>query len=182
MEKKLLAIIAIVIVASLSVAGCTTTSNTTNNTNQTTSAAAHNAFLEKYFATYKNILSSDTSMSLQAWEVTWINSTSARIQWAALNTTTNVTEAWVETIMLFPTIQGATNYVNATDLTNYSLANTVYSAGAYQNVTGHAPQIDRDYVWNEGNPSNISEYRFHEINQLDNTVWLSTKTVLGVLE
>jgi hypothetical protein len=121
-------------------------------------------------------------MSLQAWEVTWINSTSARIQWAALNTTTNVTEAWVETIMLFPTIQGATNYVNATDLTNYSLANTVYSAGAYQNVTGHAPQIDRDYVWNEGNPSNISEYRFHEINQLDNTVWLSTKTVLGVLE
>jgi len=182
MEKKLLAIIAIVIVASLSVAGCTTTSNTTNNTNQTTSAAAHNATLEKYLAAYKSVYSSDASESLQAWQLTWINSTSANLLETVLNKTTNVTDAWVETIMLFPTTQDATNYVNATNMTNYSLASTVYSAGAYQNVTGHAPQIDRDYVWNEGNPSNISEYRFHEITQLDNLVWLSTKTVLGVLE
>ncbi len=182
MEKKLLAIIAIIIVASLSVSCCTTTSNTTNNTNQTTSAAAHNATLEKYLSAYKNTYASDTNYSLQAWQLTWINSTSVNLLETELNKTTNVTEAWVETIMLFPTSQDATNYVNATNMTNYSLASTTYSAGAYQNVTGHAPQIYRDYVWNEGNPSNISEYRFHEITQLDNLVWLSTKTVLGVLE
>jgi len=182
MEKKLLAIVAIVIVASLSVAGCTTTNNTTNNTNQTTSAAAHNVTLEKYLAAYKNSYSSDINYSLQAWQLTSINSTSANLLETVLNNNTNVTDAWAETIMLFPTTQDATNYVNAMNLTNYSLASTVYGAGAYQNVSGHAPQIDRYYVWNEGNPSNISEYRFHQITQLDNLVWLSKKTVLGVLE
>lgn len=138
--------------------------------------------MEKYLAAYKSVCSSDTNERLQAWQLTWINSTSANLLETVLNKTTNVTDAWVETIMLFPTTQDATNYVNATNMTNYSLASTTYSAGAYQNLTGHAPQIDRNYVWNEGNPSNISEYRFHEITQLDNLVWLSTKTVLGVLE
>jgi ABC-type Fe3+-citrate transport system substrate-binding protein len=53
MEKKLLAIIVLVMIASLSVAGCTT--STTSNTNQTPSAstATHDAFLEKYLAAQK---------------------------------------------------------------------------------------------------------------------------------
>jgi len=57
MEKKLLAIIVLVMIASLSVAGCTT--STTSNTNQTTSTsttpstATHDALLEKYLAAYK---------------------------------------------------------------------------------------------------------------------------------
>jgi len=59
--------------------------------------------------------------------------------------------------------------------TEYSLASTQYtSGGAYQLTTGHAPQVYKDYVWNEGNPFNISEYRRHEIEQLDNMIVTAT--------
>ena len=179
MEKKLLVIFAIVIVASLSVAGCTTTSNTTNNTNQTTSAAAHNATLEKYLAAYKSVYSSDTNESLQAWQLTWINSTSANLLETVLNKTTNVTDAWVETIMLFPTTQDATNYVNAMNLTAYSLASTEsQSGGLYQNVTGHAPQIYKQYEYSEGSVL-LGDYKLHEILQLDNIVTVATGKLLS---
>jgi hypothetical protein len=40
----------------------------------------------------------------------------------------------------------------------YSLASTQNtSGGAYQKATGHAPEVYKDYVWNKGNPFNISE-------------------------
>jgi hypothetical protein len=59
--------------------------------------------------------------------------------------------------------------------TAYSLYSTEYpSGGAYQKATGHPPQIYKDYVYNEGNPFNISEYRRHEILQADNIVLVST--------
>jgi hypothetical protein len=173
------------VVASLLVSGCTTsTTNQTPSTNATSStAAAHDAFLEKSLATYKNLSYSDSNWSVRAWELTWINSTSALLQDTWLNKTTNVTEAWDETFIVFPTIQEATNYLNAMNMTAYSLASTEYtSGGVYQNVTGHAPQIYKEYVWNEGNPLDISAHKLHEIVQTDNIVFVSTKKVLGVVE
>jgi hypothetical protein len=77
--------------------------------------------------------------------------------------------------MVFPTSQDATNYLGKT---NYSLSSTQYlSGGPYQNVTGHAPQIYIDYYWVEGNISNISEFRSHEIKQVDNIVVVTTATL-----
>jgi hypothetical protein len=59
--------------------------------------------------------------------------------------------------------------------TAYRLCSTEYAGGgAYQEITGHAPQIYKDYTYNEGNPLNISEYRLHEIEQLDNIVFATT--------
>lgn len=167
MIKKMLAIIVIITVASLSVAGCTT-----NNTNQTPSAATqHDAFLENYLAAYKNVTYAINSTHITAWELDWINSTSARVQHTALNKSTNATWAWDETAMVFPTTQDATNYVNAMNLTAYSLASTEYSSGAYQNVTGHPPQIYKLYQYNE--------IKAHYISQLDNIVFVSTATRLS---
>jgi len=168
MIKKLLAIIVLVMVASLSIAGCTTTSN---NTNQ--AATQHDAFLETYLAAYKNTTYASNSTHITAWELDWINSTSARVQHTVLNKSTNATWAWDETATVFPTTQDATNYVNAMNLTAYSLASTEYtSGGAYQNVTGHAPQIYKVYQYNEIN-------RVHYIDQLDNIIFVSTATRLS---
>ena len=44
------------------------------------------------------------------------------------------------------------------------------SGGAYQNVTGHAPQIYKLYHYNEGSLLNVSEIKTHGIEQLDNLV------------
>jgi hypothetical protein len=161
------------VVASLLVAGCTNNNN--NNQTPSASTATHDAFLEKYLAAYKNVTHSNKNQSYKVWELTWTNSTSARLQYTFLNTTTNATWTYDDTLMVFPTSQDATNYLNSLNKTAYSLASTVYtSGGAYQNVTGHAPEIYKSYVWNEGNPFNISEYKYHGIDQLDNIIWIST--------
>ena len=180
MKLKPIAVITILllVVVSLFAAGCTT--NTTSNTNQTPSAsesstAAHNATLENYLATYKNGTYSDKNTTVKAYEVTWINSTSARVEQTVLNKTRNVTVNVVTTVIIFPTTQAATNYLNAINKTNYSLASTQYpSGGAYQIATGHAPTVYKAYEWNEGNPFNISEYKQHAIQQLDYLVATST--------
>jgi len=183
---KLIAAIVVfsLVVASLSVAGCTTTTNNTNQTpsaSATSSIATHDAFFEKYLAAYKtNRTTQESSQHVKAWEVTWINSTSARVEWSVLDKTTNNTWRYVETISVFPTSQDATNFVNAITKTSYNLASTEYgTGGAYQNVTGHAPQIYKKYEWNEGDPSNTSEYTYHEIQQLDNIVFVTTGKILS---
>jgi hypothetical protein len=182
------------VVASLLVSGCTT--NTTNNTNQTPSAApttnntnqtpsaapstsTHDAFLEKYLAEFKNAYSEMTNVNVKAWEVTWVNNTSARLEWTIHNKTLNEIHNYAGTFIVFPTSQEATNSLNAMNKTAYSLASTQYpSGGAYQKATGHAPEIYKEYQWNEGNPSNISEYKYHEIKQLDNITNTVTAKIL----
>jgi hypothetical protein len=155
-------------VAALSIAGCT---NATNNTNQ--AATQHDAFLETYLAAYKNETYASNGTHITAWELDWNNGTLARVQHTVLNKSTNATWAWDETVMIFPTSQDATNYVNAMNKTTYSLASTEYpSGGAYQNVTGHAPQIYKVYQYNEIN-------RVHYIEQRDNIVFVSTATRLS---
>jgi hypothetical protein len=177
MQFKPIAVIAVLllIAASLLVSGCTT--STTNQTPSATPIAeTHNATLEKYLAAYKNAASSDKNVNFTAWEVTWINSTSARIQDTSTNKTTNATWSYDHTVLVFPTTQDATNYLNAMNTTAYSLSSTIYpsSGGAYRNVTGHAPTVYKYYEWNEGNPLNVSEFRDHNISQLDNIIIIET--------
>jgi outer membrane lipoprotein-sorting protein len=165
----------LLVVASLLVSGCTT--STTSNTNQTPSAstATHDAFLEKYLGVFKNQTYSDKNQTVKAYEVSWTNSTSAREELTTLNKTTNRTVNGVFTDMIFPTTQDATQYLNGMNKTAYSLGSTQYSSGgAYQKTTGHAPTVYKYYEWNEGNPFNISEYKQHAIQQLDNIIIIST--------
>jgi hypothetical protein len=180
MIKKLLAIIVLVMVASLSVAGCTTTNNTTQTSSATPSAATqHDAFLEKYLTVYKAAQYSDTGQHVQAWELDWINSTSARAQFTVFNISENMTVNSDGTMMVFPTTQDATNYVNAMNLTAYSLASTEYTGAVFQNATGHAPQVYREYEYTEGSLLNISQYVAHGITQGDNLVYVQTVRVLS---
>jgi hypothetical protein len=116
----------------------------------------------------------------KTYELEWINSTSARLQNTFFFKTSNYTNATVAhdiTFIIFPTTQDATNYVNATNKTAYSLASTLYgdSPGglAYQNATGHAPQIFKAYQQNVG----YSETK--EIHQADNVVYIGTNKVLS---
>ena len=91
----------------------------------------------------------NSSRSVTAYELTWINNTSVHVEYTSFNKTTNSTYNRVQTIMMFPTSQDATNFVAAINKTAYNLASTEYptlSAGANGNLTGHAPQIYKVYV------------------------------------
>jgi hypothetical protein len=166
--KSIVAIVVLLLVGpSLSVAGCTANNQ---NSSATPSTTIQDAFLERYLAEYKNAIYAETIENINAWNLTWINSTSAHLEWR------DGTLNHVETFIKFPTTLEATYYLNAMNLTAYSLCSTQYSAGgAFQKTAGHAPQTYKDYEWNEGSQSNIAEYKYHQITQLDNLLIISTE-------
>ncbi|MGA7076519.1 MAG: hypothetical protein WBZ42_08265 [Halobacteriota archaeon] len=130
-------------------------------------------------AALKTAIYSHNDTRVLAWEQpNWINSTSVQIQINVLNKTTNKTTYEVSTFIVFPTSQDATNYVNAiANKTEYLLYRTESrGTGAYENVTGHAPQIYKEYVWNTG------VYTSDWIIQADNLVRVSTINTLSSRE
>jgi hypothetical protein len=192
MKLKPITVIAVLslVVASLFVAGCTT--STTSNTNQspTPSTATHDAFLEKFLAAFKDSWYANENYTTPAWEVTWINSTSARLNFTFKDdtTATNQTGNMVFIFTTFPTTQDATNYVNALNKTaNYNIVytdcgNTSGSSGApgaFMNATGHAPQICKYYQRSEGTSSSSLDYRLYLLYQYDNLVIEGTGKNVG---
>jgi hypothetical protein len=180
MQLKPIAAITVLslVVAALLVSGCTT-----STTNQTPSAstATHDAFLDKFLAAYKDTQYANNSRQIKAWQLDWINSTSARLQYTFVwkpSNYTNATEAHDITFMVFPTSQDATQYLNAMNKTDYSLASTQYidspSGLAYQNVTGHAPQIFKGY-WLD-----VGYLEAKQIVQIDNIINVGTAKTLNL--
>jgi len=162
------------VVASLLVSGCTT--STTNQTpSATPSTVTHDAFLEKYLAAYKSAWYAEKDVNITMWNLTWTNSTSVRLECTEFNKSLNEAFNYVQTYLVFPTSQEATNYLAAMNKTAYSLASTAYtSGGTYQNVTGQAPQIYKYYKWNEANLNNLPEYTLPAIKQMDNLIVIHT--------
>jgi len=173
----------LLVVASLSVAGCT--SNTTSNTNQTPSATSstttHDAFLEKYITADKN----DTSNygNLTSWKVTWINGTSARVEWMTVNKTENQTRTSTvtETYILFPTTEDATNYLNAMNKTGYNFTTSNYSYNPpYKTVTGSDPVVFKLYTRAEQLQNmSMSFYYIRQQDRLIDTGYLSIVALKG---
>jgi len=167
------------VVASLLVAGCTT-SNTSQTpaTTATTTSITNETFFEKFLAAYKDTQYSNSSRQIKAWDLEMINNTSARLQNTFLVKSSNRTFAHNITFTVFPTIQNATNYLNSIDKTKYSLASTQYldspSGLAYQNITGHAPQIFKSYLLKD-----YSEDK--QIHQIDNIAYVSTSKVMKLV-
>jgi hypothetical protein len=168
-------VVLLLVVASLLVSGCSSSNPSTTNQTPTSSTATHDTLLENFLVVVKNRTYEEKNWSVKAFEVTWINSTSARLEESIFNKTANATINHVVTYMVFPTTQDATNYLNATNKTAYSLSSTQYtSGGVYQNATGHAPTVYKEYVWNEGNEFVMSQYTYHAISQSDNIIGIDT--------
>jgi outer membrane murein-binding lipoprotein Lpp len=183
MIKKLLAIIVLVMVTSLSIAGCTTTNNTTQTSSATpTAAAQHDALLEKFVNAMKQDVYGNASNKIQAWDVTWNNGTSVTILETAKESSAgfNTTISGNSTMMSFRTTQDATNYLNAFDKTNYSLTSTDYANDStshiYYNATGYYPSVYKEYSYTEGSILSGSA-KLHYLTQYDNIIQMLTATV-----
>lgn len=141
----------LLLVASLLVSGCTTDTSTTTQ---------HDALLEDYIAALQPIIFAATTGSdydIKAYEVTWLNSTSARLEYTVENPS-DITINMVGIFDVFPTTQEATAYLNALNKTNYSLTfNTCTGTApadyhnlfllAYKNAAENDPQVCKDYEW-----------------------------------
>jgi len=180
--KPITAIVVLsLVVASLLVAGCTTSTTSNTSPTPTPSTITHDAFLEKFVTAFKASWYADKNYSTDAWEVTWINGTSARVELTAKPNTTATTQKanFVMTFTAFPTTQEATNHLNAMNKTGYSLESskcgnaTSGAPAAYRNVTGQAPQTCKDYERSEGASSSL-DYRMYYIDQFDNLIMEAT--------
>jgi hypothetical protein len=130
MIKKLLAIVVPVMVASLSIAGCT---NSTNNPATSPTPQAHDPTLEKLIDAYKQEIYGNQSTTVSTWSVTWNNATSANILFTfetSGNGSFGLTAAVSvnDTVRSFPTTQDATSFLTAFDKANYSFRSRDYTS------------------------------------------------------
>ncbi|MGZ4933312.1 MAG: hypothetical protein ACXV49_02270 [Halobacteriota archaeon] len=173
MIKKVAIAIFILIIASLSVAGCTSPLNTGSPSSSQT-APTHDAFLEKYVPNYKKSL--QENYTVKAWDVTWKNSTTAHLEYALQNKTTNSTLSYTEDIIAFPSTDAATSYLNS-QRAGYSLYSTIYTpSGAYQRTAGHVPTVFKQYQKHTG--ETYLNYTLYDLGQLDNLVTIGTAQLM----
>jgi hypothetical protein len=175
MIKKLLAIVVLVMVASLSIAGCT---NSTNNPATSPTPQAHDPTLEKLIDAYKQEINGNQSTTISAWNVTWNNATSANILFT-FDTSGNssfgltATVSVNDTVRSFPTTQDATSFLTAFDKANYSFRNTDYTSdptsNTYHNATGHYPSVYKAYSYTERGILGASE-KVYAVTQYDNVI------------
>ncbi len=170
MIKKLIVAVVVVVFMSLLVSGCTTTSNTSPPPSQ--APAQHNALIERLLADRRATIS-EHGYTIKVWNVSWKNSTTADLELAGQNETTNQTISSRAEVLVFPSTEAATSYVN-TQNDGYSIASTVYpSDGAYERATGHPPSVYKEYEKNTGQtPLNLTSYYLY---QLDNVVITENK-------
>jgi hypothetical protein len=151
MAKKLAAIVALLIIASLSVTGCTKTTTTAP-------ATPPNAQLAQSIENYNTTLKSEHSNNLTAWLVTPINGTSAQIQdaWTDASSSTsaaNITYSENVTLMRFGSPDEATTYVNGHNA-GYRLVATSYpskfSPEGIQRAKGNATTAYAIYTTGTG--------------------------------
>jgi hypothetical protein len=127
-------------------AGCITTTTNQTSTSTSSSAASHDAFLEQYMSQYHNTTLENANYTLKTWDVKWLNGTTVNLVWTTVNSTSQEVIRGNETIMHFKSTDDATAYFNSLNTTGYTLSETIYPGGAYQDLTGHAPVPYKAYV------------------------------------
>jgi hypothetical protein len=179
------AAVLVLVVASVLLAGCTTTTTEQNQTisgSETQGTATNGAFfLQKYLAAHLNVTYSNHSAP---WVLVFNNNSSAYLDQKIYSNLMGATMDYNETFTVFPTTQDATNYwtdylkaMNAT-AAKTNLSSKVDESGTYQQVTGHAPQTYKMYLWTVGDLGvNRSAYRLYEIQQFDNLIQIATSKV-----
>lgn len=149
-----------------------------NNTSSTPpQAAQHDALLERYLTAYQQIYKDDHE-TIDAWEVTWNNSTTADITFSGPQYPDHPGSMMFGgsvKVVHFASVDDATNYLNSFNKTYYDNNNTVYKKGsdwpadAYTNVTGHAPSVYKHYYRSGG--STTTSVGAEEIYQYDTFVF-----------
>lgn len=167
MKKKLAPIVALLIIVSLSAAGCTKTATVAPLT-------PPNAELAQYIEQYNASLRSEYPNNLTAWLITPINGTSAKIQdaWTDATSTKQASFTYSEnvTVIKFGSLQEATTYVGGHNA-GYRLVATAYpsqsSPEVVQRAKGNATTVYAIYVTGSGvgAPS-------QQIVQIDEFVWI----------
>ncbi len=150
------------------IAGCASPLNSRSSAPET--ATTRDAFLEKYVSAYQQ--AQQENYTVKWWETEWENSTAVELEYVIQNKTSGNTMLGEDEVMVFPSTDAATSYIDGQS-PGYSLASTVFpSDGAYQRATGHAPGTYKEYTkYIQQTPLDITSY---SLTQLDNIVATGT--------
>jgi hypothetical protein len=175
--RKKLAVVAFLIILSLSAAGCT-------KKTATTPAIQPNPQLAQYVEKFNSTLRGEHPNNLTAWRVTPINGTSVQIQYAwtdaaSITSAANVTYSENVTVIRFDSPEEAATYVNNNN-GGYRLVATsypsVFSPEANQRAKGNATTTYAIYITGTGvgAPSK-------QLVQIDQFVWIGDYQYLSAL-
>ena len=111
---------------------------------------------------------------VNAWEVTWKNSTTADVEASLQNKTTDNTIGGPMEFILFPSTDAATAYVNShrADYSLYSTNANSNAASAYFYATGHSATAYKYYTKHTGD--SLLNSTMYELVQTNNIVLSST--------
>lgn len=177
----LVAVIVLAMIASLSVAGCTSSvSNQSGGQASPSVTSQHNATLERFANALRQDAYGNPSNTVRTWDVTWNNDTNVTVLFDILasgtgNASANGTSSGTNTMLIFPTTQDATNFLDAFNKTDYHAGYADYKSSStssdYYNATGHYPSVYKDYTYINGSISSGSA-KAYVIEQFDNIVLL----------
>jgi hypothetical protein len=183
--------ILLLVTLALSSAGCTTLMNNKGgqqaSPQMTSQSAADiprdpllNGIVSRIRALADSLKGNDTRT---AWNVTWLNSTTAQIQISKYNRVANITSDGKMTYIRFPSTTAATDYLNGHNA-GYSLNRTQYNRSrdstlffgpttfaSFEAAAGHPPSIYKVY---QETPELVTYYRSHtlRITQFDDVILL----------
>ena len=171
MMKKLVAVVTLAMLVTLSVAGCST--NTTNTASVSPSTTqGHDVVLSTIVQAIHD--APPGNGTLVDWKVTWRNDTTVTINSSTKGVSLgsqNYTLFSNRTFYRFSSNDDATEFVGSYNITGFALVSTNYTAGGpYENATGHAPTLYRDYQKILSNKPTI------DVIQLDNYVEIRSST------
>jgi outer membrane murein-binding lipoprotein Lpp len=175
-EKTRIGLIALLLCATVLLAGCTTNTktNTSTSNNFTSTDRAQSPFLTVYVNALRDDvveLAAQQHMTLKIWEPQWVGGF-VKIRYelsnSSLNSSHNVT------LLQFKSINDASTFVKNKSST-YTLLNAKYESGsAYERVTGNKPEIFVTY--SESGLSTSSTSITYNLIQLDNLVTFGDTT------
>jgi hypothetical protein len=175
--KKTAVVLVLLFVAALCVAGCTSTQNAVTNTT-TAEPTAHNATLDKFVTAYRQYVADvrgPGNGTVTAWQVTWPNATTVNVQAAGRYTQPIVNVTYNRTVIIFPTTDAATAFLNAYNKTGYFPSNVTTERGnVSQTALGHPLTVLKAYGAISGDaraPHNL------ELEQADNLIIITDSTV-----
>lgn len=175
-EKTGIGLIALLLVATVLVAGCTT--NTKTNTSTSNNFTSTDRGQSPFLTAYVNALHDDVAeraaqqnMTLKIWAPQWAGGF-VKIRYELSNSSLNSSNNM--TLLQFQSIDDASAFVKNKSST-YTLLNAKYESGsAYERVTGNKPET---YVaYSESGLSTSSQSITYNLIQLDNLVTFGDTT------
>jgi hypothetical protein len=181
MQKKVLCLIALILILYSGAAGCADPKAFPSGyptEDLSSSSVVHDAMLEKFVAADYN--NTARNITISTWEVKWINGTAVTVHAEGRWKNGNNTVSTNKTIMRLGSLNASTAFVKSYNLTGYAQVQTANeNVTLYTQAIGHNATVFRVY---EKTSQSSSSSAVARVTQFDDFVIISSTTTTPALQ